>query len=112
MKKILSLIAAMFLMTVLFAQSVPKLLEIADDLYQNDRYLEAIEFYERIVGIDKDNHFARFRLASCYHRTLQYEEAKSEFVKLSNIQNHEYRARSLYNYANLLKQESRFKEAD
>lgn len=99
-------------MTVLFAQSVPKLLEIADDLYQNDRYLEAIEFYERIVGIDKDNHFARFRLASCYHRTLQYEEAKSEFVKLSNIQNHEYRARSLYNYANLLKQESRFKEAD
>ncbi|WP_424961666.1 OmpA family protein [Ekhidna sp.] len=112
MRKILSSIVAMCLVAVLFAQSVPKMLEIANDLYQNDRYLEAIEFYDRIVGIDRDNHFARFRLASCYHRTLQYEEAKSEFVRLSNIQNHEFRARSLYNYANLLKQESRFKEAD
>ncbi|WP_370090432.1 OmpA family protein [Ekhidna sp.] len=95
-----------------FSQSVPRLLKMADDLYQSDRYLDAIEFYEKIVGIDKTNQLARFRLANCYSKTLQYEKAKKTFLQLSNTLNHEYRARSLYNYANLLKQESRFKEAD
>lgn len=95
-----------------YSQSVPRLVKMADDLYQSDRYLDAIEFYEKIVGIDKVNQMARFRLANCYSKTLQYEKAKETFLQLSNTLNHEYRARSLYNYANLLKQESRFKEAD
>lgn len=94
------------------SQSVPRLLKMADDLYESDRYLDAIEFYEKIAGLDKSNHLARFRLANCYSRTLQYDKAKTNFLQLSNTLNHEYRARSLYNYANLLKQESRFKEAD
>ncbi len=94
------------------SQSVPRLLKMADDLYESDRYLDAIEFYEKIAGLDKSNHLARFRLANCYSRTLQYDKAKTNFLQLSNTLDHEYRARSLYNYANLLKQESRFKEAD
>ncbi|MEQ9568336.1 MAG: hypothetical protein RLN85_21425, partial [Pseudomonadales bacterium] len=43
---------------------------------------------------------------------MQYDKAKETFLRLSNIEGHDYRARSLYNYANLLKQESRFREAD
>ena len=43
------------MVTALVAQSVPKMLRIADDLYENARYLEAIEFYEKISGIDKNN---------------------------------------------------------
>ncbi|MEQ9568335.1 MAG: hypothetical protein RLN85_21420 [Pseudomonadales bacterium] len=57
---ILTLSAAL----MLSAQSVPRLLTMADELYQNDRYLEAIEFYEKAVGLDKQNYFARFQLAT------------------------------------------------
>ncbi len=112
MRKVL-LIAA-FLMIALFglSQSVPKMLTYADDLYQSGRYQPAIEFYDKIAGIDKENYFARFRLASCYERTFQYEEAKEQYLILSNTPNHEYRAQSLYAYANMLKRESRFSEAD
>ncbi len=112
MRKVIVSVLSLLLAFSVFSQSIPRLLKIADDLYQSDRYLEAIEFYDKVVGVDKDNQFARFRLASCYHRTLQYEKAKNAFLTLSNTLNHEFRARSLYNYANLLKQESRFKEAD
>ncbi|SNT24973.1 WD40-like Beta Propeller Repeat [Ekhidna lutea] len=111
MKKVLNVLI-MLMSLFAYAQSVPKLLGMADELYQNDRYLDAIEFYEKVVGMDKTNQQARFRLAQCYNRTLQYDKAKSTFLNLSNTLNHEYRARSLYSYANLLKQESRFEEAD
>ena len=95
-----------------FAQSIPKLLRMADERYQNGIYDDAIEFYDKISGIDKDNHFARFRLAECYNKTLQYDKAKTVFLQLSNTPDHEYRARSMYSYAGLLKQETRFQEAD
>ncbi|MEO9870990.1 OmpA family protein [Ekhidna sp.] len=96
----------------LLAQSVPKLIKIADELYQNDRFTDAIEYYDKIAGIDKENYLARFRLANCYNKALLYEKAKETFLELSTSVGHEYRARSIYNYANLLKKESRFGEAD
>ncbi len=111
MKKILT-IGCIFATIVGYSQSVPKLLKLADENYQNGVYNDAIEFYDKISGIDKDNHFARFRLAECYNKTLQYEKAKEAFLRLSNTPNHEYRARSMYSYAGLLKQETRFNEAD
>lgn len=95
-----------------FSQSIPKLIRLADEHYENGIYNDAIEFYDKIVGIDKNNHFARFRLAECYNKTLEYEKAKSVFLELSNTPNQEYRARSMYSYAGLLKQETRFEEAD
>ncbi|WP_436517176.1 OmpA family protein [Ekhidna sp. To15] len=111
MKKILT-ISCMMATVLGYSQSVPKLLRLADENYQNGVYNDAIEFYDKISGIDKDNHFAKFRLAECYNKTLQYEKAKSVFLQLSNAPNQEYRARSMYSYAGLLKQETRFDEAD
>lgn len=112
MKKILPAIVLSLICINAFSQSVPRLLSMADERFQNDRYFEAIEFYEKVVGLDKNNHLAKFRLAECFNRTLQYEKAKATFLSLSNTLDHDYRARSLYSYANLLKQESKFKEAD
>ncbi|WP_421762827.1 OmpA family protein [Ekhidna sp.] len=112
MKKILPAIVLSLLCFTVFSQSVPRLLKMADDRFQNDRYFEAIEFYEKVVGLDENNQLAKFRLAECFNRTLQYEKAKSTFLVLSNTPDHDYRARSLYSYANLLKQESKFEEAD
>ena len=111
MKKVLA-ISCLIAATFSYAQSVPKLLRLADEHYQNGVYNDAIEFYDKISGLDKDNHFAKFRLAECYNKTLQYERAKSVFLDLSNTPNQEYRARSMYSYAGLLKQETRFEEAD
>lgn len=111
MKRLLTI--ACILATIIgYCQSVPKLLKLADEHYQNGVYNDAIEFYDKISGLDKNNHFARFRLAECYNKTLQYEKAKSVFLQLSNTPGHEYRARSMYSYAGLLKQETRFDEAD
>lgn len=112
MQKVLTITISFLICSAGYAQSVPKLLKLADENYQNGVYNDAIEFYDKISGIDKNNHFARFRLAECYNKTLEYEKAKEVFLQLSNTPNHEYRARSMYSYAGLLKQETRFKEAD
>lgn len=113
MRKVLTVIICMLISIQGFTQlSVPKQLKKADEYYQNGVYKEAIEFYDKIAGLDKDNHFAKFRLADCYNKTLDYEKAKEVFLELSNTPNQEYRARSMYSYASLLKQETRFDEAD
>ncbi|MEP1093909.1 MAG: OmpA family protein [Cyclobacteriaceae bacterium] len=107
-----------FLLTILSialsAQSVPKLIRIADELYDAQRYIDAIEFYDKISGIDKQNYQAMFRLGFCYNKTLKYDEAKEVFLALGSVTSADnaFQARSLYNYGNLLKLESRFREAD
>lgn len=94
------------------AQSVPKLIRVADELFEADRYLDAIEFYEKIAGLDKQNYLARYRLGYCYKQTLQYVKAEKTFIELGNIAGNEYRAKALYNYGTLLKLESNFEDAD
>ena len=95
-----------------FPQSVPKLLEYAEEMYSSHRYFEAIEFYEKIVGLDKTNHEVRYRLANCYQETLQYTKAKKEFEILGTTPDHPFRAWSLFYFANLLMHESEFAVAD
>lgn len=87
---------------------------MADELYDAARYIDAIEFYDKISGIDKTNYQAKFRLGFCYNKTLHYDEAKDVFLALGttiDTANH-FQARALYHYGNLLKLESRFIEAD
>ena len=99
---------------LLSAQSVPKLIRIADELYDAARYIDAIEFYDKISGIDKQNYQARFRLGFCYNKTLKYDDAKDVFLDLGAIGDtaNTFQATALYHYGNLLKLESRFEEAD
>lgn len=94
------------------AQSIPKLVGIADELFEAQLYKEAIEFYEKISGIDKKNYEAKYRLGFCYNKTLRYEEAKETFIELAGAEANDFQALALYNYANLLKLESNFEEAD
>lgn len=104
----------LFLLTylVVSSQSVPKLIGIADELFEAKRYLEAIEFYQKISGIDKKNYQAKYRLGYCYNRTLRYEEAKETFLDLGTGGVNDYQALAIYNYANILKLEQSFNEAD
>ncbi len=111
MKICLSILIILVSFTV-DAQSVPRMMQMADTLYKSSRYLDAIEFYDKISGIDENNKLAKYRLGICYKETLQYEEAKKILLDLGNTPNHEYQARSLYYYANLLRLDEKFKEAD
>lgn len=94
------------------SQSIPKLVGIADELFEAKRYIDAIEFYQKISGIDKKNYLAKYRLGFCYNKTLRYEEAKKTFIELGTNEPNDYQALALYYYANLLKLESDFEKAD
>lgn len=97
-----------------FSQSIPRLTKIADQLYDNNRYLEAIEFYDKISGIDRTNYRARYRLGNCYLESLKYQEAEETFFTLGNAVDtaNDFRAQALYKYASILKTDYKFNEAD
>ena len=88
------------------------MIRMADTLYKSHRFLDAMEFYEKISGLDENNLMAKYRLGICYKETLQYKKAQKELLELGTTPNHEYQARSLYYYANLLRLEEQFKKAD
>lgn len=96
----------------LYSQSIPRILELGDEQFENNRYLEAIPYYDRVYSIDKKNYYAGYQLANCYVQTLQYEEALDAFKKLSDEPGHEYQTRSIYQYATLNKRNSNFDLAD
>lgn len=112
MKRVFAAIAFFVLTLTVSAQSVPEMLQLADTLYKTNRFLDAVEFYDKISGIDKDNRMARYRLGICYKETLQYEKAKKILLELGTTPGHEYQARSLYYYSNLLRRDQEFKQAD
>ena len=111
--RILTTICLIFLLlNVQGQQSVPEMIEMADTLYKSHRFLDAVEFYEKISKLDKSNLMAKYRLGICYKETLQYKKAQKELLELGTMPNHEYQARSLYYYANLLRLDEQFKNAD
>ena len=95
-----------------FSQSVPRLLSLADEHYEASQYLEAIEYYDKVSRIDKENFYSLYQLGICYELTLNNEQAAEIFQELGSGPLNEYKAPSLYRYANLLKLDSRFEEAD
>ncbi|MEQ9221608.1 MAG: OmpA family protein [Cyclobacteriaceae bacterium] len=112
MRIITSICLIFFLLTVQGQQSVPEMIRMADTLYNAHRFLDAVEFYEKISKLDKNNLMAKYRLGICYKETLQYKKARNVLLELGERPNHEYQARSLYYYANLLRLDEQFKHAD
>lgn len=104
-----------FLVTMMaHGQSIPRLTEMADRLYENGRFLEAIEFYDKIASIDKKNYEARYKLGMSYLKALNYAKAEATFFALGSISDpaNEYRAKALYKYAAILKMDYKFEAAD
>ena len=94
------------------AQSIPQLLRMADKEFENNRFIEAIPYYEKVSSIDKKNHYAGYQLALCYELTLQYEDALKKYKGLCETAEGEYLINAVYKYATLNKLESRFEIAD
>lgn len=112
MKKIATIILLLTFFGNLYAQSIPKILKLGDEQFENNRYLEAIPYYDKVYAIDKKNYYAGYQLAQCYEQTLHYEKSMKTFKMLSEQQGHEYQSRSIYKYATLNKRESNFDLAD
>ncbi|MEM9859009.1 MAG: OmpA family protein [Bacteroidota bacterium] len=95
-------------------QSVLLLTQLADDLYDNHRFLEAIEFYDKITGLAETDYRARYRLGTCYLEALKYLEAEEIFKELGCITDpkNTYRARAIYKYSAILKTNYLFEESD
>lgn len=96
----------------LFAQSIPKIQQLGDEQFANNRYLEAIPYYEKVYAISKKNYYAGYQLATCYEQTLQYDKAMKTFKVLSETPGQEYQTKSIYKYATLNKRDSNFDLAD
>lgn len=94
------------------AQSVPKYIELGDEQFDKNRFLEAIPYYDKAYAISKKNYYAGYQLAVCYEQTLQYEKAMKGFKRLSEQAGHDYQTKSIYKYATLNKLESKFDLAD
>lgn len=97
-------------------QSVPRLTKAADELFENNRFLDATEYYEKIVSLDRRKELfeSRYRLGVCYLESLRYQEAEKVFKELGDINKptNEYRGQAIYRHATILKVDSKFKEAD
>lgn len=94
------------------SQTVPQLKEIADQHFDAAQYTEAITFYKKITRLDKTGDEAQYRLATSYYRTLQYQKAKKQFLKLISKPEGDFRHPAIYYYGTILKLESEFVLAD
>lgn len=113
MKKVLLFIFLVFCFNdTLIAQSIPKILKLGDEQFENNRYLEAIPYYEKVYAVGKTNYYAGYQLGVCYEQTLQFEKAMDIFKVISQQPGQEYQTRSIYKYATLNKRESNFDLAD
>jgi len=95
-----------------FGQAVPQLKAIADQHYDAAQYTEAIEFYEKIIKLDKKDNQSKYRLAQSFYRTLKHNRARRSFLNVINAEPNEYQHSSIYYYGTILKLESEFAEAD
>ena len=93
-------------------QSIPKMIRIAQELYDSERYLESIEFYEKIVSIDKSNFYAKHQLGLAQMNSLQYESAQRTFSKIAENPDNDFRASAFYHYGSILKLQSKYDFAD
>ena len=55
-------------------QSVEKLKKVADEYYDAERYLEAAEFYEKVISLSPTDLESRYRQAFSYLREIQCAE--------------------------------------
>jgi outer membrane protein OmpA-like peptidoglycan-associated protein/LysM repeat protein len=113
MKRIL-LISILLHVTIsmAFCQSVPELRNIADDHFEKENYLKAIEFYQKVVGIDKRDIDSRFNLAISYFKTFQFDQAREQLEMLARSDDQNISATSLLYYGNILKLNKDYESAD
>ena len=109
MNRLLLAIAFISLSLTLNSQSLRR----ADRLFEQFKFEDAAEIYERAVIKDPANYILKERLAQCYTAIGQYDMASSVYAQLINIPNtesihHWNYARSLHHAGNYAKAEEQY----
>ncbi|MEQ9097908.1 MAG: OmpA family protein [Imperialibacter sp.] len=92
-------------------QSVDKLKKVADEYYDAERYLEAAEFYEKVISLSPSDLESRYRQAFSYLKSTNYSTAEEKFSALSLVSG-PHQPSSIYYHGFLTKIKGDFKAAD
>lgn len=112
MKFLLTFIGLLFFYLEATAQSVPRLRQLGEELYEKEQYFDAIEYFEKVTEIDKKDLDTRFKLAIALFKTFQFQEAKEQLKYVINSDSREQSAEALLFYGNILKLNEKYSEAD
>lgn len=115
LKKQLLLLAAAMLLTI-SANAQKSMAEKADNLFDQNRFVEALEqytkVYEKIKGNNAEKSRVYFQMAECYRLMYDYPRAERIYKRLAS-EGYDAKERKLYfNLAEMCRFEEKFDEAD
>lgn len=87
-----------------------KLLAEADKHFDLEQFSLAAQYYQELADLDALSPKQYFRLAECYRRSFQYEDAEMYYLKTYNAEPRLH-AEAFYYYALMLKLNGRFQES-
>lgn len=92
-----------------FISAQNKATKTADKLFDRFEYIEAAEEYLKIVDENDDDVYVESQLAACYYNVFNTSEAVKWYSKIAEQKND---AETYYQYAQMLKAEENYTEAD
>ena len=113
MKGILSIVVLWVMYTTSSAQGgrhEEYLRHEGDNLYKDEQFALAIEYYRELVNLSDQQPEVLFRLAESYRKTFNYQEAEVYYLKAYYNSPEKYPL-ALYNYALMLKLNGSFDES-
>ncbi|MBR1765532.1 MAG: PD40 domain-containing protein [Bacteroidales bacterium] len=113
--RILLLLAAMVMTTGAYAQS-KSLAAKADDLFDQNRFIEAVDAYEKAYEKIKDNKAEKnriyFQIAECYRYTYNYPRAERIYKRLADDEYYKSERKLYFNLAEMCRFQEKFDEAE
>lgn len=93
----------------LHAQEQPNLRKRATQFFNKYEYAHAVELYERLVDVKKPSFSDMEKLAECYYKLQAYDLAENWYTRV--LEDKKLKQVNLWNYADVLKQNGKYKEA-
>ena len=114
-KGLFLLFAAMFMASGAYAQS-KSLAAKADDLFDQQRFIEAVRAYEDAYEKIKDNKAEKnrvyFQIAECYRLTYNYPRAERIYKRLADEEYYKNERKLYFNLAEMCRFQEKFDEAE
>lgn len=106
----------LFILSILFALSsysqsrkIEKYLNQADEYFNANQYLPAIQIYESVIALDQENIKALYQLGECLRLSFSYSEAEQYYQRVSELSDELTEA--LFYMALMRKMNGNFKQA-
>lgn len=113
-------VAGLFLLFVLFYSNTDSLaqksgkksqnVKVADTYYDNQEYYLAADYYKKELEENKSNAYATYRLAECYRKYYDYDNAEKMYLKASKMDKQQFPL-SRFWYSMMLKSNGKYELA-